>query len=363
MSTSEIHWLHIFATFDPGGQQVRTAQIWSRMPRHYRHTVVAMDGNTGTTELLAPDVRIELLSPPKDRGLRGVARWAADLIKQQRADLLLTYNWGAIESLLGAWWRRERAVVHHEEGFGPEEAVDLLPRRNLFRRLVLRRVRTLIVPSRTLERIAHDVWRQPAKRVCYLPNGADLQQFAAGERAPGPLVIGNVSHLRKEKNHAALIRAFAGMQQRDARLLIVGDGGEREPCEQLARELSVADRVEFRGSVHDPAPAYREMDVFALPSRTEQMPIVLLEAMATGLPVVANAVGDVLEMVAEPNRPYVVTRDDEAALTAALDAVAGDPTLRAELGAANRARCERDFEVETCLARYVETYERAQWGR
>lgn len=348
------HYLHVFSTFDPGGPQVRTAKILERLPRDVRHTVVAMDRRVGCAQRVASQVSLELRDPPSG-GTLSVARAIAATLREEKPDLLLTYNFGAVESLLGARMARFRRVVHHEEGFGPEEVERLFWRRNMLRRALLRYARTVIVPSMNLEGIAQAVWKQPAQRVRYLPNGVDLGRFAPRPSARDALVVGTVASFRAVKNQALLLRAFAAMQQQ-ARLLLVGDGPDMEPCRALARELGVADRVTFAGHADDTAGAYGEMDVFAMSSRTEQMPIALLEAMASGLPVASTDVGDVRSMLAEPNRPLVVPREDVAALAGALDRLAGDAALRAELGAANRARCEAEFEAEACLGRYAEVY-------
>lgn len=362
MAARARHYLHVFSTFDAGGPQLRTARILDLMPRGSRHTVVAMDGRTGCAERVSDDVELEVVAAPQRRGVIGTARAMAELLRAQRPDLLLTYNWGAIESLLGARIAGHRAVVHHEEGFGEEESDRLLLRRNMTRRLWLRWARAVVVPSRNLERIARETWRQPEERVRYLPNGVDLARFTpAGSTGAAP-VIGNVASFRPVKNQALLIEAFARMERRDARLLLVGDGPDREACERRCRERGVAERVSFAGASDDTAGVYAGMDVFAMSSRSEQMPLVVLEAMASGLPVVSTDVGDVAAMVAESNRPWVVARGDAAALAAALDAMVADAGLREQLGLANRQRCEQEFEQAACLGRYVELFARVADG-
>jgi glycosyltransferase involved in cell wall biosynthesis len=173
------------------------------------------------------------------------------------------------------------------------------------RRCLLPAVRAVVVPSKRLERMALEVWRQPAERVYYLANGVDVAHFhgaAHGPREGADVVIGHVGRFRPEKNQQGLIRAFAQSEllRTRARLLFVGDGPELAAAQALAAALGVADRVRFAGVHRDPAPLYREMDVFALSSTTEQMPLSVLEAMATGLPVVSTRVGDVADMISEP---------------------------------------------------------------
>jgi L-malate glycosyltransferase len=99
-----------------------------------------------------------------------------------------------------------------------------------------------------------------------------------------------------------------------------------------------------------------------LPSRTEQMPIAMLEAMACGLPVVATDVGDVRRILPEEAAGCIVPAADAAALAAALARVLGDPAQRAALGASNRRRVERDYEQRACLARFLAVYDTAGRG-
>jgi glycosyltransferase involved in cell wall biosynthesis len=348
------HLLHVFPTFAVGGAQMRLVAIANRFGPRLRHSIVALDGTTTARTLLRPDLAVAFPAIDARKGdtLGNVRRFAAAL-RALGPDLLVTHNWGAIE------WAMANALVgrrhvHIEDGFGPEEQARQLPRRALTRRLVLRRA-MVVLPSRTLWRIATEVWRLPARRVRYIPNGIDLARFRpAAPTARDVPVIGTVAGLRAEKNLPRLLRAFAALPA-PARLRIVGDGPERPALAALAAALGMAERVEFTGAMADPAPAYRGFDLFALSSDTEQMPLSVLEAMASGLAVAASDVGDVAAMLAEANRRFVVARDD-AALAAALAALLADPTLRRALGTANRARAEAEFDQQAMFAAYAELF-------
>src|SRR5262249_24540206 len=188
------------------------------------------------------------------------------------------------------------------------------------------------------------------------PASATTPDAAPTDRAR-TFTIGTVGGLRGEKDHAVLLAALAAMQ-RPARLLLVGDGPERGSLEARARDLGIAGRVQFAGSCADPAPHYRAMDLFALSSRTEQMPISLLEAMASGLPVASTDVGDVRAMLPPACRGALVPPGDAAALARVMDDLAADPQRRAREGAATRRRCEQRYELAACHERYVAVYER-----
>jgi glycosyltransferase involved in cell wall biosynthesis len=148
--------------------------------------------------------------------------------------------------------------------------------------------------------------------------------------------------LRPEKNVARMIRAFA-KQPHDARLVIYGDGPERENLATLAATLG--ERVIFKGQTTEPERGFAEFDVFCLSSDTEQMPLSLMEAMAAGLPVVATDVGDVKEMVSEENGPYIFQVGDEAGFSAAMAQMASDAAVRKRLGAANAEKARAEFDI------------------
>lgn len=349
--------LHVFSTFAVGGSQRRFVDLASAFGRRYRHTVLAMDGNLACADRLPSelDVRCAPVELVKGATLANVRRFRRRLA-EIGPDVLVTYNWGAIEWAM-ANIPRLTGHIHVEDGFGPEERARQLPRRVLTRRLVLARS-AVVVPSRTLHRIATEVWRLNPERVHYVPNGIDLARFA-GTRASGSgLVIGTVAALRPEKNLGRLLHAFRRLIATvPARLVVVGDGPERAGLQRLAAELQLGDSVSFTGNIADPAPYYRDFDIFALSSDTEQMPLSVIEAMAAGLPVAATSVGDVPEMLACENRPYVVA-SEEAALASALAALSADPALRARIGAANRAKAQAEFAQATMVAAWQELFDR-----
>lgn len=351
-------WLHVFATFGRGGPQVRAVQLMARAPE-VRHVVLAMNGCTDAAEGV-PD--LELRDAPRG-GTRANVKALAGLLHDLRPALLLTYNWGAIEAVWAARRTGLRALVHHEDGFGPEEVVRRFLRRNLARRWLLGRAAAVVVPSRVLLGIARREWGVRPSRLHHLPNGVDLQRFHPREqRSPGPLRIGTVGGLRSEKDHATLLRALALLPDRDCRLRIVGDGPLRHELVRLVDDLGLGRRVEFTGAVTDPAAAYRDLDVFVLSSTTEQMPLSLLEAMASGLPVAATDVGDVRAILPPDSRAGIVPPREPATLAHAITGLLGDAKRQRREGLANRAWCEQHYQLTACLDRYLGVY-RAAVGR
>lgn len=359
MTAGERCCVHVFATFGAGGPQIRALQLMQRMGPAWRHVIVAMDGRTEAHAQLPPGVVAELAPPPPKGGLLATVRAMTRWLRARAPDLVLTYNWGAIESAAAA--RRLRLpLVHHEDGFLPDEAARRKRRRSWLRRLVLRAV-PVVVPSLGLHRIATDEWRLPHTNVHHFANGVDLARFrpvAANARAAAATTLGTVGGLRPEKDHDTLLRALAELPPA-VRAVVVGGGALADALRAAAALLGVTQRVEFAGPVTDTAPWYHRFGLFVLSSRTEQMPIALLEAMASGLPVVATDVGDVRAMLPADAGDLIVPTADPAALAGAIARVLADPARAASLGAANRRTVEERYEADRCLARFVALYEQA----
>jgi glycosyltransferase involved in cell wall biosynthesis len=281
-------------------------------------------------------------------------------------DLVLSYNWGGFDAVMARRLFGGPPLVHHEDGFNEDEAVGLNPRRNFYRRLGLGAAHRLVVPSERLEKIALTEWAQPRARVVRIANGIDVRRFARRnapaaaipgfERRKDEIIIGTLAGLRAVKNLPRLVRAFAAMQSRNARLVIIGEGPESERIAAEARRCGVADRLLLPGFVADPASVMPAFDIFALSSDSEQFPISLIEAMAAGLPIAAPAVGDVATMVSADNRPLIVGSDDEAALAAALDTLAERSDLRASIGRANLEKAAAEYDEGTMIALYAQLY-------
>jgi glycosyltransferase involved in cell wall biosynthesis len=358
------HLLHVFSTFAPGGPQVRTAGLLDALHGRYRHTVAAMDGNFECRARVASRVEVEYCAPPATRSSLTAPVVLGRWIRGLSPDLVLTYNWGAIESVVGARLGGVRRVIHGEDGFGPDEARRFKRRRVWTRRAVLRLASRVVVPSRVLEGVARDRWRVPAGKLVYVANGIDVEHYSPGA-APGlrsglglgagDLLLGTVARLRAEKGLDLLLESCARLgEERPWHLAIVGSGPEEQALRARVRELGLGSRVHFPGPVEDPRDWYRAMDLFALSSTTEQMPISVVEAMSCALPVVATEVGDVATMVAPSGREFLVRERDPGSFSRLLLRLLDDAELRGRLGRDNRGKALAEYRVSSM----VETYAR-----
>jgi glycosyltransferase involved in cell wall biosynthesis len=205
-------------------------------------------------------------------------------------------------------------------------------------------------------------------KVGVIANGIDTATFARPTDAAGlrrelgipaaASVLGTVGRLSEIKRQDRLLRAFAELRQTfpDAHLVLVGDGPLRDDLRQLAGQLKLETCVHFTGSQLQPERYLHLMDVFALTSRSEGMPVSVLEAWAAGRPVVASRVGGLPEMVRAGETGLLYEQDDQAALVAALARLLSDTALARRLGEAGRQYVEGRFTLRHMFAEYERHY-------
>jgi L-malate glycosyltransferase len=365
--TGPVKILHVHSTFALGGKEARAVRLMNSFGDAAEHAVLsatpglisARTAINSSVRVTYPDDAPSLTGAPNPARLFKLSRYMRSF------DLVLTYNWGAFDAVMAANLFGGAALIHHEDGFNDDEAVALKSRRNLYRRVGLRGALRLVVPSRALERIARNAWGQIPARIVRIPNGIPVDDYGRAqqkdaipgfEARPSEVVIGTVAGLRAVKNLPRLVRAFAGMQMKDSRLVIVGEGPEREAIAAVARAYGVAERVLMPGFLRDPARYIGLFDIFALSSDSEQFPISLIEAMAAGLPAAATKVGDVPAMVSNENRPLIVRPRDEGAFSAALDRLAERPNLRRAIGRANREKARAEYDERRIIDAYAKLY-------
>jgi len=212
--------------------------------------------------------------------------------------------------------------------------------------------------------------RYPTADVRCIRNGIDLARAAATVEcsamraqlgiAPDTFVVGTVGRLMPIKGFEYLIEAFAQCCRRHdlrkSKLVIVGDGPLRAVLGQSAESQGISDHVMFLGVRADVYNVMSVFDVFALSSLHEGVPMVLLEAMALGVPIVASRVGGIPEILEDSREALLVPAKDPIALAKAMDAFVESAELRAELTRAARRRVEIEFSIQTSAAKMREMY-------
>jgi N-acetyl-alpha-D-glucosaminyl L-malate synthase BshA len=226
----------------------------------------------------------------------------------------------------------------------------------------------ITVPSHYLRREAAERYGLPAARIAVIPNFVDLEQFApvarpAAAAGPGPVLF-HVSNFRPIKRPVDLAEVLARVRSTlpEARMVLVGDGPEREAVAARAAALGIADAMTFLGRRPDFAGLLAAADAFVLTSESESFGLVALEAMAAGVPVFGYRVGGLPEVVCD-DAGVLVPVGDTAALAAAIADAVREPARRDAMGRAARTCAETEFSTPRALAEYEACYRRLVAGQ
>ena len=280
-----------------------------------------------------------------------------------------------------AWWLRQRGVdvlhMHNETAlfYGTTAGIlakvgcliytehdGVFPRSLRARwanRILVRRLGQAVAVSQAVKDLwCHSDGIDPV-RVVVVPNGVPDIASPSGRdrsRSGDEVRIGCVSRLSREKGVDVLMEAFrrVASAHSGARLVLVGDGLERAALEAMSRQFGLDARVQFLGMRDDVPEILRDVDVFVLPSRTEGLPMALLEAMAAGLPIVATAVGGVPEAIRDEEAGLLVPPENPDAMARAILRLASDEALRKRLAGGAR----KTFLARYELSRMIDAYER-----
>jgi sugar transferase (PEP-CTERM/EpsH1 system associated) len=363
--------VHIIYRLGVGGLENGLVNLVNRMPaERYRHAVICLKDATDFRARFERAVPVYPLRRPEGRDF-GRHPQVYRLLRRLRPAIVHTRNLAALECQGAARLAGVPVRIHGEHGwdvFDPEGE----NRRYLWLRRACRPLVQRYIPlSRHIEGYLLDRVGVPERKISRIANGVDTAVFrpaAPGEASPVPggagrVVIGTVGRMHGVKDQLTLVRAFlrllaARPEARErVRLVLVGEGPLRAEARALLDGAGAGGLAWLPGERSDIPEILRGLDVFVLPSRAEGISNTILEAMATGLPVVATRVGGNGELVADGETGRLVPRDDPAALAAALAGYLDDPALRAAHGAAGLRRVRESFGLEGMVDRYLAVYD------
>jgi sugar transferase (PEP-CTERM/EpsH1 system associated) len=365
--------LHVLDRFDIGGMEIVALNLITHTRDRYDHRVLCLrDVGRLAGQLQAVGIPVDTIGKQPGKDIGAYLRvWK--YLRNLHPDVVHTYNIGAIDV---AFWARLAGVgrvVHAEHGRDVSDPNGSNNKYRWLRRILAPAISRFVPVSEDLERWLRKDVGMAADKVELIHNGIDTTRYRPGEAgrqraerrefAPeGATLIGSVGRLDAVKAFDTLIAAVAELNRIapacNPHLVIVGDGPERAALDAQIDALGVAHRVTLAGLRHDIDEILPNLDIYACSSIAEGIALTLLEAMASGLPIVATRVGGNPELVVDGQTGRLVPSGDSQAMAAALRGMAESPDDLKEMGRAARERvCER-FSLETMNAGYSDLYAR-----
>lgn len=366
--SKRFHVVHIVRTGSAtGGMENGIINVTNGLSDDFRVSLCVLDSSeTFSQRVRRPNFECRLV-PKKGKGIdwSAIKRLAREL-KSMDADLVHSHNWGSFLYAVLAAREAGIPVIHGEHGKNPSEMEGDGFLKTWTKRILGRRLARLTSVSQAIaaEWVALGI---PQDRIQWIPNGVDIERFrprndAAEQRRrfglPGDgILIGSVGRLDNLKNYAVAIEALSLMPKAPiSRLALLGAGPEQENLARQARNLGISDRVFLLGRHSDPENFFAALDIFVLPSKTEGMSNVVLEAMACALPVVCAdlpAHREVFDAGAEGITAAPCTAEN---LASTLSRLVADPERRSQFGAAARKKALSRFSLARMIADYEILY-------
>lgn len=366
--------VHLTYTLDFGGLENLLVERINRMPaKKYRHAVVCLMHYTDfASKITKPGVELHALNkPPGAAPGTHLKLWK--LLRHLRPVILHTYNLSAIEYGLTGWLAGVPVRVNGSHGREANDPDGRNARHNRLRRWMIPFYDLCYSNSPDLMHWNQTVIGVPRSKGRLLNNGIDIDHFKPAmqpiplpgmENFPeGAIMIGSIGRLQEVKNHVLLIDAFARLLELlpalrpRLRLALVGDGPLLALIRKKVRDIELDGMVWLPGARYDIPAILSSFSIFALPSIAEGTPGSVLEAMASGLPVVATHVGGVPDIVLNQVTGLLVPPRDIEAMATALARYCTDPALVGRHGAAGRARVEQKYAMASMVAAYTGMYD------
>ncbi len=367
--------VHVIFRLAMGGLENGLVNLINAMPQdRYRHAIVSLTDCTDfQRRIKREDVSVVALYKRQGHDF-GVYWRAWRTLRTLCPAIVHTRNFPTLEFLAIAACAGAARRIHGEHGRDIYDLDGSNRKYNIFRKGMRMLVRRYVAVSQDLARWLVGTVDVPANRVTQIYNGVDTvrfhprrERFVAGSPpgffTPHALVIGTVGRMQIVKDQLTLVRAFlhlldAAPQARNVlRLVIVGDGPLHEEALRLLRDAQAESYAWLPGARSDVPDMLHSLDVFVLPSLAEGISNTILEAMASGLPVIATRVGGNVELVEEGRTGFLVPPSDPAAMANAIRAYLDDRTLLAAQGQAARKKAETEFSLEAMVNSYLAVYD------
>ncbi len=369
--------VHVIYRLDIGGLENGVVNLINRIPpERFRHAIICLTTYSDFRRRMhRSDVPVFALNKPLGNSpIMLIKLWW--LLIRLRPDILHTRNLAALEGTLPAALAGVPVRIHSEHGRDMADLDGSNVVRQRIRRLFKPLVHRYVALSKDLECYLREQIRVPPQKIIQLYNGVDTALFhpKCGAREALPVtgfapsdafVIGTVGRMRPEKDQLTLARAFVILLQmmpqmdRQLRLVMIGDGPLRQEVANILSQSGASHLSWLPGDRDDVPEIMRGLDLFVLPSLAEGISNTILEAMASGLPVVATAVGGNPELVTENHTGTLVTPANPNKLALAIRNYILNPEKVVNQGRAARVEAEKRFGLDGMVKNYMDLYDTA----
>jgi len=366
---------HVIHHLAVGGLENGLVNLINRIPSdRFRHCVICVeDFSEFRDRIKRPDVEVHALHKTRLSTAQLYRRMFA-LFKELRPAIVHGRNLSGLDALLPACAAKVPVRIHGEHGWDVHDLDGARMKPRLLRRLHSPMVHRYVTVSKDLEKYLIGQIGVSPSRITQIYNGVDTEQFAPSRAKPEgimppsfygaeKLVVGTVGRLQAVKDQPTLVQAFACLLRDNPRLrqvlrlVVIGDGPQRASLLDCIDQERLADVTWIPGHRDDLPDVYRCLDVFVLSSLKEGVSNTLLEAMATGLPVIVTAVGGNVELVADDINGRLVPISNPQVLAAAIEQYIANDALRSRHGEASRLRALSNFSVDLMVDSYVRLYD------
>jgi sugar transferase (PEP-CTERM/EpsH1 system associated) len=366
-----IRILHVVDNLGKGGLENGLVNLIARLdPNRFQHVVCAIRRLGPNAERLeAAGAQVICLGTQASSQFQ---MWTlARTIREVNPDLVHSRNWAAIESVLAGRWNRSRGLIHSEHGLEADTIIKEPWRRNCFRRLAFELADRVLSVSHQLRDLHARRTGFPSRRITVIHNGVDSERYRPNPQvrarvreelgiSENEFCIGCVGNLTPVKDYPTALNAVDAFDNQCTgwRLLVIGEGAERPKLEEMVQaHPQWKNRVSFLGLSHRVPELLAAMDVYLLSSVIEGISNSLLEAMASGLPVIATAVGGNPEVVVDGDSGLLFPSGDFERLAGQLLLLQKRTDFRLGLAQQARRRVRQEFSMDAMVGKYQEVYE------
>lgn len=367
---------HIVHRLDIGGMENGVVNLINHISNdRYRHTVICLTTYTNF-KFRIQQANVEIYALHKNEGkdlFVFVRLWY--LLRKLRPDIVHTRNFATLECQVPTFLARVKGRIHGEHGWDVGDLDGSNSKHRIVRQLLKVFVGAYVALSKDIENYLRLQVKIPPQNIYQIYNGVDTELFCPRTRGQesfpvkgfvqaGTLVIGTVGRMKDVKDQLTLAKAFLRLLEiipnaREwLRLVIIGEGPLRKKIAEMMESEGADDLVWMPGSKEDISEVLRCFDIFVLPSLAEGISNTILEAMASGLPVVATKVGGNPELVIDGETGLLVPPSDPEAMAGALRSYVLNAELLSRHGRAGRQRVEENFSLLKMVEAYISVYDK-----